>query len=410
MSIVTLQRRTTKARRRKLGHGGTENVLVDRILLGGQALMGASEFAAAIGDPMWPSRPVLAGPHARLLRANAVRELDERDILGSDYGQLARRCLALTGRFGAATDEAGVVALAQDYLRCNSAYAAGPIFPRPRGQERGESIRVAPIRGSDCFQLIDGHHRVAAYAVSGAATVPARVSRLSVSTPLQDALHRMSGSGGADELYQPIESPEVATWPAVRGCTDRLEKMDLFLGSHGIAPGFTSHLDVASCYGWFVAGMSSFGYRSEGVDPDPLAPEVGQHAYGLARAEVHTSEVVPFLREASLRAAGSGRRWDVVSCFSLLHHFALGRGKVSAQRLVELLDEVTGSVLFLDTGQAHERWFRNSLAVWDSDYVREFLLEYTTFDEVVDLGPDHDDRPPYSGNHGRHLFACVRKR
>lgn len=387
----------------------TQQVPTDRILLGGWGRIGATEFAQAIGDPLWPSRPVLSGPHARLLRANAVRDLDARDILSSDYGTFARRCLAMTGRFHGATDDEGIVVVARDYLRRNSTYAfgqapSGPIFPRPREHADHAPIRLAPIRGSDCFQVIDGHHRVAAYAVSGAPTVPARVNRASVTTPLQAALHRMSWNGKADVLYQPVESPELATWSPVRYCADRLAKMDLFLGSRGIAPGQTSYLDVGSCYGWFVAEMGRYGYRSEGVDPDPLAPEVAEWAYGVDPVQVHTESVVPFLHTAS----SGGDEWDVVSCFSLLHHFVLGRGEVSPRRLVELLNDVTGSVLFLDTGQAHEHWFRRSLSDWDSAGVRSFLEENSTFDEVIDLGPDHDDRPPYSGNHARHLFACVR--
>jgi len=65
-------------------------------------------------------------------------------------------------------------------------------------------------------------------------------------------------------------------------------------------------------------------------------------------------------------------------------------------------------VLFLDTGEGHEAWFRESLAGWDADRVAAFLKQHGTFDEVVDLGPDADAVPPYESNYGRHLFACVR--
>ena len=99
---------------------------------------------------------------------------------------------------------------------------------------------------------------------------------------------------------------------------------------------------------------------------------------------------------------------DVVSCFSLLHHFVLGRGSVDEVELLRLLDRATGRVLFIDTGQGHEDWFRKSLSSWDADYVGEFLERHGTFDQVIDLGPDQDDVPPYEGNYGRHLFACVR--
>ena len=114
-----------------------------------------------------------------------------------------------------------------------------------------------------------------------------------------------------------------------------------------------------------------------------------------------TGDAVEFLR-------GDTGPYDVVSCFSLLHHFALGRGSVDEVALFRLLDRATGRVLFLDTGQAHEAWFRKSLPEWNADYVREFLEQYGTFDRVIDLGPDQDAVPPYEDNYGRHLFACVR--
>lgn len=66
-------------------------------------------------------------------------------------------------------------------------------------------------------------------------------------------------------------------------------------------------------------------------------------------------------------------------------------------------------MLFLDTGQAHETWFEAKLPEWTTAGTRAFLEANTSFDEIIDLGPDDDDRPPYQGNYGRHLFACVRE-
>jgi hypothetical protein len=86
----------------------------------------------------------------------------------------------------------------------------------------------------------------------------------------------------------------------------------------------------------------------------------------------------------------------------------LGRASVDAAELVRLLDRVTRRVLFLDTGEGHEAWFRESLAGWDAEKIAAFLTEHGTFDEVIDLGPDCDAIPPYENNYGRHLFACVR--
>ena len=98
----------------------------------------------------------------------------------------------------------------------------------------------------------------------------------------------------------------------------------------------------------------------------------------------------------------------MVSCFSLLHHFVLGRGSASAEELAGLLDATTAKVLFLDTGQEHEEWFRTTLAGWSAGHVERWLAANTTFREIVRLGPDEDAVGRYAGNYGRMLFACVR--
>ena len=230
------------------------------------------------------------------------------------------------------------------------------------------------------------------------------VKWLPVRTPLQDVLDRMSWLGGTRELYQPLQAPELAdSWVLVRRCQDRLDRMQEFLRAHDLLPPAAgTYLDVASCYGWFVASMRDLGFEANGVERDPLARPLGVAAYGLREDAVRTGDAEDVL-------ASAGRRWDVVSCFSLLHHFVLGRGSVPPEELVRRLDAVTGRVLFLDTGQEHEEWFRESLRGWNAAFVADFLRRTTTFDRIVDLGPDGDGRGAYAGNYGRTLFACVRE-
>jgi O-antigen/teichoic acid export membrane protein len=396
--------------------------------------------------------------------------LTDEEILASPYGTHARRCLQLTGRYFSATDDAGIVAEARAFLARAGEHHAPVRVPagvatttmtdasqvQPPGGDVGgdvggdaggdvgrgaagdaagdaalgaaggaggfapgasvragsqahsgprDPILVAPIRDSDCFQILDGHHRLATLAHRGARTAQVKVKRIPVTTPLQDLLSRMSWIGGKKELYQPIDAPELRQrWTVVRRCTDRLALMARFLAERDIEPPGRDYLDVASCYGWFVHQMGERGFTSYGVERDPLAPRLGAAVYGLDPSRIHVGDAVEFLREAE----ATGRRWDVVSCFSLLHHFVLGRGSTTAEELVRLLDRAAARVLFLDTGQEHEAWFAHSLKGWNAEHIAAFLREHTTFDEVVDLGPDHDAVGPYADNYGRHLFACVR--
>jgi hypothetical protein len=79
-----------------------------------------------------------------------------------------------------------------------------------------------------------------------------------------------------------------------------------------------------------------------------------------------------------------------------------------AEAFIRKLDSVTGSVLFLDTGENHERWFRDSLKEWDADFIARWLRENTASTSVQMLGADQDRQGRYQGQYGRHLFACSR--
>ncbi|MCW2815508.1 MAG: hypothetical protein JWN84_2963 [Nocardioides sp.] len=384
------------------------------VLLGGQNGMTAAEFAKATDNLLWPSQRVVDGPHAALIRAAGLTELSDEQILRSSYGELARAGISTAGQYFGATDDASIVAQARQFLAWSAGddaaqQATGRGSRRPLASAPGSPVLLAPIRDSDCYQVVDGHHRVAAWAASGAVGLKARIRRVPVTTPLQDVLDEMSWIGGERELYQPVQAPELdRSWRVVRRCTDRLERMTHLLASLGL-PGdqgekggrVPSYLDVASCYGWFLSHMADLGFEVHGVERDELGSLLGATVYGLNPACVTTGDARTYLMTHD-------RRHDVVSCFSLLHHVLRDRGTDGGIEFVQLLDRSTRSVLFLDTGQAHEEWFRDTLGEWDDEHVRQFLLDNTTFDEVIDLGPDSDGVGHYAGNYGRHLFACVR--
>jgi len=378
------------------------DVPVEMLLMGGQNRVSASEYATETGDLLWPSTRVIDGPHTALLRAAVAKSLTDEEILATQYADMARSCIRISGQFFSATDAAGIVAEARGFIARHENGGAALVLNRPHQSGARTPVRVARVEASDYFQVVDGHHRIALAAVKGQPAVRVQCKWLPVSTPLQDILNRMSWIGGERELYQPVSAPELTkSWTTVRSCTDRLTKMLECSTDLGLEPSTSTYLDVASCYGWFVREMGGAGFDARGVERDPLAPILGRAVYGLESARVTTGDAVDFL--------GSGRRFDVVSCFSLLHHFALGRGRVDAEEFVRLLDGATGRVLFLDTGQQHEEWFEKSLSEWDTEYVKKFLLANSTFDEILDLGPDTDAVPPYAKNYGRHFFACVRK-
>lgn len=295
-----------------------------------------------------------------------------------------------------------------DELARTTGDLAKPSQPLPRwpdgaddGAATAAKVRVAAVKSSDCFMVLSGHRRAAQAHAAGASELDVEVVAGSRWTPFAHVILDMGWLDSRAELYQPVASPEFEQWPVVRACRDRLDHMVRFLTEHGPAPGSqASYLDVASCYGWFVAHMLEHGYDAHGIELEPVAPMIGVAAYGLDASRIAVGDSVVLLE--------SRPPVDVVSCFSLAHHFVMGRGSCSAEELVGLLARKTRQVLFFETGQEHEAWFRHSLAGWDADRVREWLLEHTDFDEVVAIGVDRDSHPPYQDNYGRTLFACSR--
>ena len=380
-------------------------VPIESLLLGPQNSRSAEEFAKILGNPLWPSTRVVDGPHMELLRAAEESEgsITDAEILSSEYGRVARACIHGTGNFFSAQDDEGILREARSYIsRATGADRLTARVRRPAESSPRAAIRARRVSHSDCYQINDGHHRAAVAAWRGGQRLPIRLGWLPVTTPLQDLLDQMSWVKGARELYQPIQSPELKKWRTVRVCADRRDKMQAFLEEIGISStqGAT-YLDVASCYGWFVHAMGAAGLDAYGVERDPLAVPLGEAVFGLSADRIHIADAVDFLAKTDMT-------WNITSCLSLLHHFALGRGTVSAEELLRLLDKRTTDVLFLDTGQSHESWFANSLPDWNPQFIADFVLENSSFTNVTDLGPDVDAVGWYGHSYGRSLFACTR--
>jgi SAM-dependent methyltransferase len=268
---------------------------------------------------------------------------------------------------------------------------------RPGRSTPGTHPQVRPIEGSDCFQVLDGHHRLAMAIREGVREAEVLVTSGTAITYAQQLLLDMSWLDGSARLYQPVDFPEVQTWPLMRRCSDRLALMDAYLDD---ADG-RSYLDVGSCYGWFVNEFAKLGFAARGIEADPLALELGQLAYGLDPGQIEIGDCVELLADATRTA-------DVVSCFSLLHHFVMGRGTASPEALIARLDARTREVLFLDTGQAHESWFRFTLPQWTPDHIAGWIRAHSSFTRVEAIGVDGDGAGRFRGKFGRTLFACTR--
>ncbi len=439
--VRNLRSASSRLVRRATGNGYApkrtviRDVPIEKLLMGGDAGIEGEHYARLLGQPLRASTRVTDGPHAHLLRDYVVkgqRLLHDGELERTAYYRNAAACIEFTGSYFDARTPQQIRAVAARFVAQfldlpqekqggdNAAHHAngngdvqhqsGVADASQHNQSPpGSPILVRPIAHSSCLQIKDGHHRVAIAAARGQQTVDVEAYGQPIQTPLQRLLLDNLWLQGRRELYQPVNAPELAEgWTLVRRCTDRLDRMRAFLAREGLL--FTSqqnYLDIGAAYGWFVAQMRDLGFYATGVERDPFAIEVGQWCYGTSldpdcKARMIRSDLVRFLKEHM------GLRYEVVSAFSVLHHFALGRGAVSPEQLISLLDRITGKVLFFETGQSHESWFADTLMGWTPDYIEGWLNRHTTFSRIERLGIDGDAVAPYQDNYGRTLFACIR--
>jgi SAM-dependent methyltransferase len=382
-----------------------------RILMGGEGPFDAGPWAELTKEPARASMLVSESPHVRLLEEYAAlgeRLFDWKHLRRTAYFQNAARAVEFCGSYfghrtheGIAEQVRAFVGLYQRMLRGDPGEVR---FTNPGAHSPAGSLpAVRETLTRNTFQVSDGHHRLAVAWMLGRREVRAAVVGPPSATALQSLVLSHAQTQGRRELYQPINSVEFdGTWNVVRQCDDRLALMRSFLASMGRPLERMSVLDVGCAYGWFVGQFSQGGASATGVDTDAAALRAGQIAYGLRRDQLVESDAMTFL-------AACGRKWDVVLLLSLLHHFVLGRNRATAEELLAQIDRVTGTCLFLDTGQSHERWWRGALPGWTGDAVAAFVRRHTSFSQVVPLGTDRDYAGRYRANYGRTLFACVRR-
>lgn len=379
-------------------------VPIDKLLLGGDCGLPGAYYARLVNDPLRTSRPVSAWPHTALLRQHAElgdRIFDPAHLRQTPYYRNARQAIDYTGRYFSARTDAAVAQVARDFV---ARYQGEQIPPKgPPGVHSSlasSAITVRPLFASDFYEVVDGHHRAAIAYLRGEKTLSADCIYFPRKTALMEMVSDVLWQQGRIELYQPLEQPEFARWAVVRQCQDRFNLMRRHLETMGLAAP-ADYRDLGASYGWFVAAMSRQGFTARGIEMDPFAIRVGEVAYGLAAGQVERGELSAWLQTVS-------RPIEIVSCFSVLHHFLMGNGPVPAEEFIRLIDRATGRVLFIDTGEEHEAWFSRALAGWNAEKIARWLKEHTRFQTVTPLGRDQDNRPPYADNYGRMLFACSR--
>jgi hypothetical protein len=385
------------------------SVPLSKIMMGGENDLPGYKYALLTGDYKRPSTLAKDGPHSKLLfsyREQGADILREPLWSETEYYKNARDCIDLFGGyFPGITSEEKIVLAAERFILLSENKDVSHL-PSEGHSKNGELVYLAPIIESDCYQIIQGNHRVAFHIAEGKEFIKAKIllSKKQI-TLVQFLLQNLQWEGGEKILYQPLPCPELEmSWQLARQCTDRLERMMSFLAEHDFFPSSSKNvsvIDLGSYYGWFVSQFLRSGFDAIGVEKDNIAIEIGKIAYGNLEGKVFRSEMIRFLSENSLS-------YDVTCCLSILHHFIYGREGKDPARLLNILDKFTSKVMFFEMGEEHERWFSGLLDGWDAEKIESWILENTTFRKCFRLGRDDDGSGKFEGNFGRMLFAFVK--
>lgn len=383
---------------------------LQRVMVGGEAHYDAGQWAELIGEPKRASMVLRDSPHVAFLEAyRAMGEalFSSENFEQTSYFRNAAQCVRVNGSYFGQRTREGILAHARAfstlYERIRTAAPTEVTWPDESDHSEPRSLPIVrETLTPKTVQIVEGHHRLAAVWVCGQYSTMAVVLRPPRPTPLQALVLNVHQTGGRRELYQPIEGPEFdGSWIRVRRCQDRFAMMVRFLSETGRLVAGSSVVDLACSYGWFVRQFSERGYQATGVDADREVLKIGPIAYGLPPDQLVQGDLVTFLNNCN-------RRYDVVLLLSVLHYFALRRDFKTLKEILRRADAITASCLFLDTGQAHERWWRNSLPEWDDEFIVDFVQANTSFVKAFRLGVDADNVGPFSANYARTLFAFVR--
>ena len=199
------------------------------LMLGDQGGEPANRYAQLVRDWLYPSRSIAASPHVALLQEFEQRGdevLADSFLPTTAYYGLAADCIRVTGQYRDATRPADIRDEVRRFLGDYRAEKARVASQQPPAAER--PLEVRKIAHSECFQIVDGHHRAAIAHQLGATDISAVVTERPVLTLLQAVLLSGSWLQGRFELYQPIDSPELkkngnssasaaTAWPRLSG-------------------------------------------------------------------------------------------------------------------------------------------------------------------------------------------------
>ena len=208
---------------------------MQKILLGGEGDLRAKQYSYLTGDLLRPSTRALSGPHATFLadyERLGARIFDKDIFETTPYYKNARDCIRVFGGYFPSSLSPDRIVLTAKRFALQFEGRSVAHLPAEGHSSEDEIIKVFTVRDSDCYELMQGNHRVAFAARRNQEFITANVQFEPSYTPLQEMVQNVAWESGARELYQPLGLPELeSSWILLRDCETRFDKMLRFCAS-----------------------------------------------------------------------------------------------------------------------------------------------------------------------------------
>ncbi len=139
-------------------------ITLDKVLLGDENGVSAAALARVTGNLLRASQSIEQFPHTQLLRQ--YQEIGDRlfepaVLEQTPYFKNGAECVDLMGHYFEAWSENDVANVVRRFIASFSGGDPAAYAPQEGQSGPGMPIHVRPIEFSDCYQVIDGHHRLA---------------------------------------------------------------------------------------------------------------------------------------------------------------------------------------------------------------------------------------------------------
>ncbi len=151
---------------------------MDKLLRGGEGGLSASHFSRLANNPLLPSTPLSSSPQVRILEAFETHgeALFEPEVLEkTDYYRNAHLVIDTLGRYFDARSPEEIQDLARRFIDVYLEKDLSGLAHQEGQSKPGSPPVVRPIKNSDCFEIVDGHHRLAIAHMKGDTAVAVRV-------------------------------------------------------------------------------------------------------------------------------------------------------------------------------------------------------------------------------------------